>query len=293
MLKNLLEEIDMPREAATQILELDREIPYEMLTEAVEALYAPGSREKGLDRLKEQLGEDPRGLRMLTVMLHCADTRTRSRYEEKGIDAQIYMQTMACFSRFLREYCDAEKAMGFDREFWTPRQLSLCLFRIGTLEYELLEREGEKVIDIHIPSDAQLTPEALRASYREARAFLAQFYTEWAGTSMECDSWLLSPALSELLGPDSRILLFQQAFAVTKTDPEAADYLEWVFHYSPGQAEDILAGCKDGIVTGEVISSLPVQTSLQRRMKEYLARGGKVGTARGILEKPWEQREER
>lgn len=287
MLKDLLEEIRMPEEAADQILKLDRQILYDRLEESMEALCTPGKWESGLQELKAQLGEDSRGLRMLTVMLHLADTYTRSRYQEKGIEKQIYRETMACFSRFVGEYYDAEGKIGFDRDFWTPRQVSLCLFRIGTLEYELLEQESRKVISIHIPSDARLTKEALGESYKEAKLFLEQFYKEWKNAPMECDSWLLSPVLSGLLDEDSKILLFQKAFWVTKTDSEAADYLEWVYHYSPGQAEKLLDSCKDGIVNAEIISCLPTHTSLQKKMKAYLQQGGKVGTACGILQRPW------
>ncbi len=288
MLKNLLKEINMPEKATGLILELDKQIPYDKLAQSLEALHIPGNWEKGLAALQLQLGEDPRGLRMLTVMLHLADTYTRSQYRAKGIPEQIYIQTMACFSRFLGEYRDAEGEIGFDRQFWTPRQLSLCLFRIGTLEYELLENRGGKVISIHIPSDARLTKEALGQSYREAKLFLAAFYKEWEETPMECESWLLSPALPKLLEADSRILLFQKNFMITKTDPEAADYLEWVYHYTPGQAQKLLERCKDGIVTQEIISALPIRTTLQRNMKEYLQQGGKVGIACGILQSPWE-----
>ena len=288
MLNDLLKEIPMPGEAAARILELDRQIPYDGLAESMEALYTPGSWESGLHSLRTQLGEDPRGLRMLTVMLHLADTYTRSSYQKKGIEEPIYRETIACFSRFVREYCDAEGEAGFDREFWTPRQLSLCLYRIGTLEYELVEQQGRKVISIHIPSDAQLTKEALGDSFKEAKSFLEQFYREWENAPMECDSWLLSPVLSKLLEADSRILLFQRAFLITKTDPEAADYLEWVYHYSPGQARELLDSCKDGIVNEEIISVLPTHTSLQRKMKAYLQQGGKVGTACGILQNAWD-----
>ncbi len=286
-MKDLLEEIRMPAEAADQILTLDEQIPYDALKDSMEALCIPGRWEEGLGELKAQLGEDPQGLRMLTVMLHMADTYTRGKYQEKEIDEQIYGQTMACFSRFAGEYLASEGRIGFDRDLWTPRQLSLCLFRIGTLEYELLEHRDGKLVSIHIPSDAGLSREALEASCREARAFLERFYTEWAKAPMECDSWLLSPALPKLLEADSRILLFQHGFEITDTDPEAADYLEWVYHYSPGQAQKLLDKCKDGAVTKEVLAALPVHTSLQRKMKDYLLGGGKVGTARGILQRPW------
>lgn len=47
----------------------------------------------------------------------------------------------------------------------------MSLFRIGALEYEFSEEEGEKAIALHIPSDADLSAEAVDRSMQEADTF--------------------------------------------------------------------------------------------------------------------------
>ena len=179
---------------------------------------------------------------------------------------------MKCFSRFVREHDASCGCYGFDRGFWTTRQRDAKLFRLGELEYELLcEGEGEKAIGLHIPSDASLEMNRLNASLSKARDFLNRHFPDWANAPIRCSSWLLSPALKDLLPPGSRILGFQAAFDLTGTKPEADDVVQWVFGLSEAQK----AGCR--------LEDLPENTTLRRNMKALMGAGGSVGTAEGIL----------
>lgn len=45
------------------------------------------------------------------------------------------------------------------------------IFRIGELEYEFKEYEGENVIGIHVPSDSNLSKEAVDNSLKQANIF--------------------------------------------------------------------------------------------------------------------------
>ena len=112
---------------------------------------------------------------------------------------------------------------------------------------------------------------ALDESVTQARAFLREYLPEWAEAPMECESWLLSPALCKLLPEGSNILRFQNAFEVAETDPEPMDVLEWVYCLTPSQQKTVN------------LSGLPEDTSLRRNMKAFLLSGGKVGVARGWL----------
>ena len=78
------------------------------------------------------------------------------------ISEEIYIETMKCFSRFVREHKVSYGVYGFDRGFWTPHQIEGKLFRIGELEYQI--DDEEKVISIHIPSDADLSDDRVDAS---------------------------------------------------------------------------------------------------------------------------------
>lgn len=184
------------------------------------------------------------------------------------ISEEIYIETMKCFSRFVREHKVSYGVYGFDRGFWTPHQIEGKLFRIGELEYQI--DDEEKVISIHIPSDADLSDDLVDASYAEQKQFFAENFPETAGWPGMCESWLLSPALKELLPSDSRILAFAARFEITQTNPDATDYLEWVYKLASGQQKSA------------ELENLREDTSLQRRMKDFLRAGGKVGIAWGF-----------
>ena len=249
-MERLLDKIDMPLAFAAVVRD-----------------YALGN----LDGEAALLPEDLRGADVLAEqLLKAVENRQDGPWKDIGED--IWIDTMKCFSRFVGEHYASCGFYGFDRGFWTTRQRDAKLFRLGELEYELLcEGEGKKAIGLHIPSDASLEPNRLNASLSEARDFLNRHFPDWANAPIRCSSWLLSPALKNLLPPGSRILGFQAAFDLTETKPEADDVLQWVFGLSEAQK----AGCR--------LEDLPENTTLRRNMKALMGAGGSVGTAEGIL----------
>lgn len=247
-LQTLCARIDLPREVAERVLAAPT-VPEDILV----CLRTPGQWDRGAEGLQAFLGDDPGGFGTLSAHLQCA-LKTWEIYREKGISGDIFTDTMKCFTRFVAEHMESYGRYGFDRAFWTVRQLSAVLFRIGELEYELLE----DCISLHIPSDARLEPELLRRSWLEARRLLGE-------GPMECESWLLSPTLAELLPPDSRILGFQRAFQIEPLGPDR-EFRQWVFK-NPDLPDE----------------ALPEDTTLQRRLKHFLLSGGAFYNARGVL----------
>ena len=184
---------------------------------------------------------------------------------------QVWLDTMKCFPRFIAEHRRSCGCDGFDRGSWTVRQVGARLFRIGELEYELLE----DCVSLHIPSDARLQPDLLNDSVRDARAFLAAYFPDRAEYPIRCESWLLSPRLPEWLPEHSNILRFRAAFDIEETDPQDDCALEWVFCVAQEQRASL------------DLTALPENTSLQKRMKADLLAGGKPGSARGLLVRPF------
>ncbi|WEV64543.1 acyltransferase domain-containing protein [Bifidobacterium sp. ESL0732] len=242
-------------------------------------------------RLQKLVTPDEQGFRMLDAMLECAATESLEKYRQRGIPENIFFDTMGCFNRFTREHKASYGTYGFDRDFWTYRQLSLKLFRLGMLEFEYVEGENMpeyvrnarnadtanddadeakiKAINIHIPSDANIRDQYCDDSFRQIRAFTAQHFPDWNHATFVCSSWLLSPTLNKLLAPTSHIIRFQNRFRIVDTDPDAPDWREWVFQRCPAD-----------------IADLPQRTSLQRNMKRYLLQGGKVGIGIGVIADP-------
>lgn len=93
-----------------------------------------------------------------------------------------------------------------------------------------------------------------------------KFCTRFLGEHISCDSWLLSPALGELLDNDSNILNFQKLFKLESVDYDNVWYMGWMF---PGY--------------DSADENLPECTRLQKRMKEYILSRKKVGSAKGEL----------
>lgn len=261
-METLCHKIDLPDDVTQQILQFhalpDFPTPLQQLTDE-------NSWTEGLQQVKASLGDDPNGYRMLCCMLRCALV-AKQEYDRMGISEEIYYDTMACFSRFVREHYESFDRWGFDREWWTVRQVSCKLLRIGQLEYEFVTYNGEKAISLHIPSDASLELSGLRASYMQARALITQGFPDYADVPMICHSWLLSPTLQELLPTSSRILKFQDSFEITGCSATSTSFLQWIYKNAALPLEE-----------------LPENTTLQRNLKEFLLAGGSFLTGEGTL----------
>ena len=262
-MKELCTAISMPEEVTAKVLEIHQDPAFHP---SLQKLLREETWAEGLDQLRQELGEDPLGLRMLTAQLRCA-LQAWETYEKLGISRQIYVDTMAAFSRFVREHMDSFGAYGFDRGFWTVRQVSCKLFRVGELEYELHYVEGSPFVSLHVPSDIHFGPEGLRASWEQAKGELLPKFPEYETAPMGCDpTWLLSPELKEMLPEKSNILAFQKSFQVEVQEPEMEELLQWVF--------------KDPRLSYE---QLPEDTSLQRKIKALLLSGRTFHFGSGLM----------
>lgn len=255
--------IDLPDEIINN-LELYSE---DMFLDAAErykdALSGNIPYEKAADVLAGELQSDPDGCKALYVMMSIC-LETYDRYVEKGIPRKIFADTMKGFTRIITENYAAAGKYFFDRIWWAGRYLNTVLFRIGTLEYEILSENGAKSISIHIPSDADLSNSD--NSVTQSRAFFKKYYPECSDLPYICISWLMSPALDFVLNKPSNILNFKSKFKIVERFPDDESYKWFVFKNS-----------------GIAPESFPENTTLQRNIKRYVLSGGKIGAARGLL----------
>ena len=222
----------------------------------------------GLEQLKEVLGEDPGGMKRLCCMMRCA-LKAKANYDRLGIPEEIYVATMAAFSRFIREHRESYGSYGFDRGSWTTRQVSCKLFRIGQLEYEMTTVEGVPVISLHIPTDVDLQPEVLRPSVKDGLDTFYRLFPACHGRKVFCHSWLLSPLLKDYLPEYSNILRFQELFDIAPEGIPGKDVLLWVFKNPRLPKEEY-----------------PEDTSLQRKLKQFFLEGGQFLEGYGWLRLP-------
>ncbi|WP_310604489.1 acyltransferase domain-containing protein, partial [Anaerosporobacter sp.] len=213
----ICEKIGLQQEVIENVIVFDTTFAYDSVKTEMEQLLEYETADDARLRLKEVLGEDKNGIKILACMMRCLE-KTYEQYKELGMPEQIFVDTMGCFPRFIEEHKVSYGMYGFDRDWWVARQIGMLLFRIGVLEYELTYEKGEKVVSIHIPSDAKLSIATCRESYVESQNFINKYYPEYKECNYICDSWLLSPALKELLPETSNIILFQDAFEIKEWD---------------------------------------------------------------------------
>ena len=216
-------------------------------------------------RLEEILSPDEDHIKMLACMLK-GSADAYALYQEKGISDQIYFDTMRCYTRFMAESRRSTGRLCFDRSWWTPRQVGGHLFRIGQLEYEIVPLETGAVVELHIPSDADFSPEQVDRSLEMAESFFREHYPPLERAEYRCHSWLLDGQLREMLGAGSNILNFQTRFEILDRGGVDTEFIEWLFQTKSTD-----------------LDSLPENTSLQRNMKRHLLSGGQIHTAFGRL----------
>lgn len=233
-------------------------VPETILQELTDIHTAPSA----YQRINETFGNDDKGLKTLACMLQ-ASRYTYDKYKKLGISDEIFIDTLSCFTRFVEEYKDSYGEYGFDRGWWTYRQLSCVLFKIGELEYEY--RADEKTVHLHISSRAHIDIDNCKYSLDMFKGFTAKHFPD-KSYPIVCNSWLLSPELDKLLGRDSHILAFKRCFDITDWDKTNNEFLQWIYGRTDINYND-----------------LPEKTSLQKNVKNHIINGGFVGSAYGAL----------
>lgn len=262
-MEQLCKAIHMPEEVTQRIIMLHNTLEEHP---CLQLLMKQDTWRIGREQLKEALGEDPQGMKALCCMLRCA-MQAKSEYDRLGISQSIYVDTMAAFSRFVREHMESYGYYGFQREGWTTRQVSCKLFRIGQLEYELTALDGIPAVSLHIPTDVDLRPEVLRPSIRESLAELRRIFPEYNDKTVYCHTWLLSPQLKQMLPESSNIVQFQAMFDIEPDEtPNNSGVLLWVFKNPDLPKEEY-----------------PENTSLQRKLKKFFLEDGQFLSGRGYL----------
>lgn len=194
-------------------------------------------------------------------------------YQEKGISNQIYDDTFYDITIWCEECYRKHGVYGLEELWWLAQSVNMKLFRLGRLQFEpvCLEENmtgkdyvisrGTKVLNVHIPAGEPLDYEKCLESFRKAEEFFGK-----KGQIYICDSWLLAPALKEMLSEQSNIIRFQNLFEITR-----------VYDAFP-QAEQR--------VFGKILedkSQYPENTTLQRNLKKYLLDGKNPGIGAGFV----------
>ncbi len=210
--------------------------------------------------------------------------RLKDDYISNGINEDVYVDTMR---DLLYKYNECKSLHGIDGTFeweWYKDLFELNFFVFGRLEFKVFKFRldsytkndktitlGETVLDVHIPSTGTpLTNDACELSYAMARKF---FHNRLGfDAPFVCWSWLLYGKNKEFLSPNSNILAFSTKFDVI----EEEEYSDEGFNAS-------VAWRIFNVPKIDKIENLPRNTSMQRRIADYLQKGNKLGWGYGIF----------
>lgn len=232
----------------------------------IERLTCPETAECSYEQLSKNIGDDKDNMKLMYCYLKAALLAYR-KYQESGIPDEIYFETMKGFTRFAGEYHELTGEFSFTKGAWIWRHISMCLFRIGQLEYEFTSYRGEKVVSIHIPSDANFSREAVQESISQAKVFIQKYFPDRARDRFLCYSWIMSPKLKSLLDSNSNIINFQDRFELVETEDMDTVEIPRIFKMPYDTPYD----------------KLKEETSLQRKVKELLLSGNGIGRGYGFL----------
>jgi len=133
-------------------------------------------------------------------------------------------------------------------------------------EWEETLRPEDPVLDMHIPAEDPLAPEAVRESVRLGREFFPRHFPESPFKAVVCYAWLLDPMLQRILPPSANLPGFQKLFHLFPTwDSEEAAFTR-VFGGRPAD-----------------LATAPRDTGIRRAILDlYLGGGRLIGGAGGV-----------
>lgn len=232
---------------------------------------------KRMERLAEQMGVHPYTLHLLFYMQMSRDLKQN--YQRNGVNEAWFWESMKDLKTKLMECLEVYGVSGTRAGHW-HNGFFVDRIALGRLQYEPrrfamesykkqghLVRQGDMVINIHIPSGEPLTQERCLESYRIAHDVFAPLFGEGEPTVFVCDSWLLDPESDTFL-PPCNITRFKHNFDIIDSCVDEAFHDKWrVF----GRDSE-----KDA-------EHLPRRTSIQRAYAEHLKQGGSVRTGYGVF----------
>lgn len=195
-------------------------------------------------------------------------------YEKHGYPHEVFTDSLQDIPIWAKCCHDETGLWGMKQFDWLQNTLRARLWRLGRLEFERIEFEGEHyekdgivlnkgdiVTNVHIPEGSPLTPDIRDDAFRRAVKF-------FGSNVFVCESWMLWPAHNEMLSEKSNIRSFLNCFDLIESwESESTSDLWRIFGYLPDYSAD----------------KLPAETGLQRAYKTRLTvNGGKTGGGFGV-----------
>lgn len=173
---------------------------------------------------------------------------TYKAYIDKGIDENIFWDTMSDIKIWCKNDFERFNTLGLDNIHWIKKHLTLKIFRLKRLQFEFSRfmvlphakfkdilkcpfRLGEKCITLHIPQGEKLDNELCKQSLSMANEFFAKYYPDYKYHSYTVITWLLNPDFENVLNEDSNIVKFGKMFDLLGYVPDSDMNERRVFGY--------------------------------------------------------------
>jgi len=250
--------------------------------------------EEGIVRLEEALAKNEdtpaqvteltqsvgleKDLGMLAVSMLLTE-KSRALFKERGIPENIFVDSMKNIRIWMNTCISDRGHLGMYEYGWIANNLRGGVLRLGRFEFHVIPfnraeewsangvtvRNGDPVINVHIPADGHMEPTEMEESFRLAY----QYYGVGKITPFVCDSWLLYPGNKLFCKPESRMVTFLNYFHILEyRDSPNSSELKRVF----GEHEKY-----------DDPTTFREDTPLQRSLKAHLLNGGTIGNGFGIL----------
>lgn len=158
---------------------------------------------------------------------------------------------------------DGERVTGY-----AVNELGECVpEKITLVGYREILKQGDWIISTHIAPDGPLDYELCEKSYKEAESFFAKAYPEYDFKAFICLSWLMEKRLKEVIGRETNITRFCDKYYSCPMLSQGQSVYMLVFQSGTDVPPD----------------ELPENTSLQKKIKNYLSTGNLIYEKCGIL----------
>lgn len=234
--------------------------------------YLPTARALAPHFLRDECPAVEEGILPVFVLSVLAD-ETLKINTEKGIPHEITVATLKDVNIWLDNCRNDFGLQGLKSISWLRLHYTGRLFRLGRLQFILGKPlsgmpDADIAIDTHIPQGEPLRAKDCLQSFAMAKDFFKKYFPDQSPKYFMCESWLLSPALAEVLPEESNIVKFMRLWTNSPfpQDGKSTQAIERVF------------GRKYSL---ETLDSVPQNSSLQRALKQYLLSGKAVDAAAG------------
>lgn len=284
MIRSLCEKLQFPEAAASDFTQRWFEVEnhpaaLDSMKNARDSFFIPKSVEwkEHLQLIWECTGIHPYTVDMLLLLF--AVPILEEEYRRNGLPENVLADTVKDLRCKLLECHDVFGVWGIASIGWERGFFLRDRFALGRLQYECRTypkeaygdtiKRGENALVCHIPSGEPLSPDSVLDSLTRAYSFFSQAHHS-GKIVVICNSWMLYPGYENVFPADSNLARFRKLFHVLdqKLDPDKTDF--WRIFNCPWK-EDI---CWD---------DLPCETGLQKKMRQYLEKGGLMGSGWGVL----------